>query len=440
MGRDLSRARRPAAPATSLLSDLARLPLEAAVDMVCAGLQAPISRPAVASHRAARGGTAGGAAAAPRSASPRRRVAHHGIGLGPLPELVARIEETSHAEPERAAGAAARVLGAAARAGGLGGGAADVVTRLAQVALLGGDDAVLARLTAALLAEPTQLGTALQAPLTQRCRRDGLARAAVIDAAAAWFAQGDTVWREHGGADARDGLTSTLVEQAVARADLDQACAVARLWPPMRTALTRLGSALAGARRIPDLDRLAAPYKPGGPLSLALLEVVASVAASDGTRGEEVAAWLFRVDPNPERFALARSVTDSRLWPARRAALVGLVLDTHDAPWLVDLLAAEPDAGDALLRLMRRHPRREQTVLAATAALRAIDPTAAFTAACAGVLTCLDGAGSNTHRLRSAVKCVRAAASALGEPQLAEAWLTLVRRELGDAASGLLLG
>ena len=424
MGRELSRSRRPAAPTSSLLSDLARLPLEAAVDMVCAGLQAPIGLPV----------------AAPRSASPRRRVAHHGIGPGPLPELVARIEDTSHAEPERAAAAVARVLGAAARAGGLGGGAADIITRLAQVALLGGDDAVLARLTAALLAEPTQLGTALQAPLTQRCRRDALARAAVIEAATGWFAQADTVWQEHGGADARDGLTSTLVEQAVARADLDQACAVARLWPPMRTALTRLGSALAGARRVPDLQRLAAPYKPGGPLLLALLEVVASVAASDGSRGEEVAAWLFRVDPGPERFALARRATDSRLWPARRAALVGLILDISDAPWLVDLLAGEPDASDALQRLMRRHARREQTVLAALAALRAIDPAAAFTSACTGVLACLDGEGAHPPLVRSWVTALREAAIALDEPQLAEAWLTLVRRELGDAAAGMLRG
>ncbi|MCO4762219.1 MAG: hypothetical protein KC502_11985, partial [Myxococcales bacterium] len=75
MSRELSKQRRVGASGQKLLSDLGRLPLEAAVDMVCAGLDALPTR----------GGSSG----------------------GPLGELVARIETTAHEDPHRAAAAAA---------------------------------------------------------------------------------------------------------------------------------------------------------------------------------------------------------------------------------------------------------------------------------------------------------------------------------------------
>lgn len=415
MSRELSRRRRSPERRNAPLSDIGRLPLEAAVDMVCAGIDAMPNLP-------------GGG--------------HRG-GKGPLPELVERIEETGHAEPQRAAAAAARVLGAGARVGGLGGGAVDAIQRLALVALRGGDAATLARLTAALLAEPLQLGTALLGPLVQRCRQDAGARIVVIEAARLWLAQTDRVWREHDGADAIDGLMSSLVEQGVARADLDEAVAAAFLWPPMRTALRRLGSALAGAGRVRDLDRLVQPYKRRGALFNALVEVVTTVAASQGHRGEELAAWLFALQPDAASFDLARTTTHPRLWRARRAALIGRVLDTDDAPWLVPLLLGEADAEDVLIQLTRDHVRRDATVVAALAALQDMHPKRAFDEACAALLRWATGAPSRSGQharelaAQSHAQAIQRAAAALGQPALADAWLGLARRELADVAPAL---
>ncbi|MCO4761157.1 MAG: hypothetical protein KC502_06605, partial [Myxococcales bacterium] len=278
-----------------------------------------------------------------------------------------------------------------------------------------------------LLSAPTSLGNALLAPLTQRCRRDADARRQVVSAASLWFAQSGDRWQEHHGADARDGLMSTLVEQAVANADIDLACEAAFVWPPMRTALTRLAAVLTDQRRLADLNRLAQPYDRRSSLYGALVDTVTSTAESMGERGEPIAAWIFRQQPDKSAFLLTKKLTDSRLWAVRRAALVGVALDADDAPWIVEVLCDESDASAALSALIRSHDRRQRTVQSAMNALIERAPEVAFACACGQALLAVRG--TTQGPLRRAVAAIRRAATALEEPDLASQWLTLLRRE-----------
>lgn len=403
MSRELSRRRRPAPQERTLLSDLARLPLEAAVDMVCVGLDAAPSVGPLADRG--------------------------------LTELTQRVEAAAHESPERAAGCALRVIAALAQLepAQLPEARVQCAQALAAVALHAG--ATVGPLVLAAVTRPERLGTALLEPVLQRTRRDAAARADAVDTLTSWGQR--ELWREHRGADARDGLASALVEQSVARAELAEAARVASVWPPMRTALTRLGAALAGAGDLAALSQLAASYDPRGALWRALIDHVAQVAASRGATGESVAAWVFAQDPSEARFRDARTCTDARVWPARRAALVGTVLDREEAPWLAALLAEEADAVQALSQVISTHGRRPRTVDAALAMLSEVSPRAAFALQSRLLLAQVRSGSATVRGVQRGVKALQACADALGEGALARSWLDLVRRELGEDTPAL---
>jgi hypothetical protein len=205
----------------------------------------------------------------------------------------------------------------------------------------------------------------------------------------------------------------------------------------MRTALQALAARLGQFGRFEDVLRLAGHFDPRGEPWLTLVQSAADaalVANQTGTAARLV-AFAFERQPQPEWYDLLRRLVPAGEWPARRAVLTARLLADDDSPWLVDRLATEPDARDALLHAVVTAPLRDRMTRDALQHLRELDPLAAFQARSARLAALVHVPGQTARTLAEELVQLRKLAQEAGEPQLAEQLLQLwVRERVDDRA------
>lgn len=122
----------------------------------------------------------------------------------------------------------------------------------------------------------------------------------LAEKAIAWAQQSRKQWREIAPLTGRDRLCTALVAALLVHCDLDLACDLARLWPPMRSGLVPLATALGEAARYRDLMLIVDAYDNQAELWLAALHAALAAAQAAGHREFviELAETAFEIEPN----------------------------------------------------------------------------------------------------------------------------------------------
>ncbi|MBP48033.1 MAG: hypothetical protein CMH53_08860 [Myxococcales bacterium] len=379
----------------TLLDDLDRLPVDAAVDMVCSALR-----------------------------SDARLLTHR------VSERLSQLEERS-----RSATMATKLLDAWATKKQLSAADRDEIHSLTSIAC--GAAQAGPAVFALIGRDLGVVGAMIVTPALALTRRDGLARQAAAQGVAAWGPE--QRWREYDGMCPRDAFVSGLVEQFVALGEVDQAMSVARVWPPARTALGDLSAALTLRSDLTGLRHLAEPYDSRGSLYQHMLKTVAQTSRSMQARGESVAAWLLSISPSIERLQLLKVCTEPRCWQRRLASAIEVVVNASEAPWLGEFLVGEPQAPQRLADLVRRAGRRPKTQLQALKSLEKLDAAYGFAVGCEMLLDDLQRGDAlcSAQSVKRQVAQLRRAEGAMSAIGLTDQWIELVRRELGDQSVAL---
>lgn len=279
-----------------------------------------------------------------------------------------------------------------------------------------------------------QLAVVLLGAALDHARRDHAGGAALLAAVLPLASADSAAWREHAAWPIRDQLVGSLVELAVLRGKIEPAAELAIAWPPGRSALLALALALATARDLARLAALLDRYAPSGGLTTAV--VAALWTDAERRQDDSLAAWLALWQPAPDVVARVRRATAPPLWPLRRRALLEALVAEDQSSWLVEALMAEPDAAAALDAMMRTPGARPRDLARCADALRLADPGQSLARAASRLRDLLRAGGATLDRAE--VRRLRAelvaSAQAMGEPALAEGVLDLLRRELGEAA------
>lgn len=277
-------------------------------------------------------------------------------------------------------------------------------------------------------------GVALIEPMLRASRLDTSVRAALCERLETVAAEASRPWREVGDMGPLDVLSSGWVEQWLAAKQCQAALRVAVLWPPGRSALVNLAATLAGLDDVQGLSRLLSRLDSRGTLASAAAQAAAQVAKSKGPAGESVAWWCFARRVDSESFSLLQACTSSLNWPRRVTGAITATLDLGEAVWLVELSSEQRDPAQFLQLLVDLAERRPRTERSALEALADLDPVKGYRAGCGVLLRLLhrDDGVSGAQTVKRCVRFVRACAQRSGQRQMCEQWLELVRRELGQ--------
>ncbi|MSP91011.1 MAG: hypothetical protein EXR79_04280 [Myxococcales bacterium] len=404
------RAAEPAVP--RVLSDLDRLPLDAAVDMLA--LQARqvlrLGPPEVETLTAVAQRVRSGAAALP---GPHARLAVRLLQAMAVRKLV-------YMPLPEAAETAARDL--------------------AAVACLDGTAATAAavELVDLVVEGHPQVGVHVAAELDAAVRRDAAVRAAVASEAVTRLEPLASAWRPAAALTARDRLVSALVAAHAEAGELEAAQTLARVWPPTRSGLAALAAACGAVGDAAAVAELAERHPPGTEAWRTALAAGAEAAegAHHFAAARTLAARLVEIEPTPDAFArAARLFRDEAQWPARRDGWVADWLGRDEAAWLVPALAGESDAVAALLHAAVAGALRPRTVCAAVELLIDLDPYTAWRAQCVRLRALEASTAVSLRTAREDVATLQRAAHALGEPGLATDFVRLVAREAPYSSS-----
>ncbi len=411
-----------------ILSDLQRLPLDAAVDLVALTWRQS-QRPAMAEAEA-------------------------------LAEVAARVVTATREQPEAAEAWLLRLVSALCVR-------KVVFTALPTVAEQALHDLLRVRdsvdqpaspatvdgLSEAVLQGPAQVSAAVAAALGRDMARWPGTLAAVGERLLAWRARhGSDLWRETTQPNGRDLLWQTAQDLRLAAGDLAGAVELALAWGPGRSTLLELQRMVGAAGRDADALALAGWYDPRGTLWQDGLLAAATglwqgaAASADGGapspqeaahRGglQRLASYAYERNPSAVWAGWLQRAALPADWPRRRQTLVDHALSTGDAEWLVPWLAGQADASEALWSAVAAGPLRERTVRAALDALLPLDAGRALSGH-ALRLTALASQGSVPARtLAEGLTQLDAVAAQLGETGLAREFAQLLGRELGDHAA-----
>ena len=309
------RVQQPAAAvpqSTRILSDIERLPLPAAVDMVALGWRQN-QRPTATDAK-------------------------------PLAELAVRLKELAKTEPVQARELALRLWSALS--------ARKVVftplpTEAEEAALslvpvvagMGQGDAPdteqLAFLTDLALAGGHVLPALAATVLEMVLVRQPELLAKTLDLVTDWLLAHKPEWKEIAQPGGRDRLVSLLCSQCLASGDLHGAAQLAMRWPPLRSVLLTLVEALADAGRLDDAQRLADHFSPRDETWQAVQLAAMDGAVRGGHAGAaaRICAQALDVVPGPVWLdALARVVPASEWQQVRSKQVEALVArDAQDA-------------------------------------------------------------------------------------------------------------
>lgn len=395
----------PAVSAPAPVGNLALLPLDAAIDAWAVG--------------------AGASAAMEPSASA---------------DVIGLCDRASAEPPARAAALAPRLVEGAQLRGarsdvGVEGAAA--IARLLQHAGPELPKEAVARWARWAWQGASALAPVLAGAVLDRARRGGPDLAALLDLIGELAERDGDTWREYAVEPVREALVDGMIAIAALHEQTAGAWRLATRWPPGRTALSALIAATAAPLPMATVARVASRYAAGGQLRRAAEAALWAWAERHQDAG--VTRWLVVESADVAAWPRARATVPPDLWPEVRRAAMGEILAGHaDHDWLIEAAEAEPDAVGALADLVAvayGRPRLEQ---AASTALRARDPLAALERTAVALQRALSEVDlpQAAPALRRRVAELRAAASAAGEPGLAEGVLALLRRESGLAPVG----
>lgn len=400
-----------ATEAPKMLTNLERLPIDAGVDMVALAL--------------------------------RQSLRHGPQEMRELTLLTARLTTEAVSSPERAGELAMRLLLALSarkvvfvplpsEAEQAVVALVPLVVGIAGSATLG--EARATELVGLTMRGPPQVAVHAAAALESAALRDASTCLLLQQLVRDDCAKGETLWRELAAPTPRDRLASGIAAASLEHIQVDDALELALVWPPMRHTLQTLGRALGERGRADDVLRLAGHFDPRGEPWLALVQAAADAALGAGATA--TAARLVGVamerHPQPAWYDLLRRVVPASEWPQRRTALVARLVADDDPPWLVDRLASEPDARDALFHAVVTAPLRDRLVREALSLLREMDPLAAFQARCARLAALVHVPGQASRVLADELMQLRKLAREAGEPELASELTRLYARERAD--------
>ncbi len=256
----------------------------------------------------------------------------------------------------------------------------------------------------------------------------------LAEKAIAWAQQSRKQWREIAPLTGRDRLCTALVAALLLHNDLDLACDLARLWPPMRSGLVPLATALGQAGRYRDLVLVVDNYDSQAELWLAaLIAALAAAQASDHWAFvKELAETAFEIVANQVFYAALRDLTPTPKWPKLRDHLVARALVDRDPPWLAEALAQDTDAIVALESLVSMAILRDVVARDALWHLAELDQVAAFRARCCRINGLLDLSGATARSLRSELLLAQKISITLQEPGLFNDFSQVLLRERHD--------
>ena len=409
-----SRLARPQTPEKTpeparMLSDLARMPLDAAVDMVALGW--------------------------------RQSLRHGPNEIQDLLGLADRLEVQAREDHALPRDLAMRLLAAL--------GATKVVFSGIPEAL----EPVIRLLTRLALDRPLQLGPEwnqlfdlaesghpqvavhLALGLDQAAiRSPELAQALAEMLAGRVLAQRAT-WREVASPTSRDTLADGLVVALVRHDNLPAALELAQLWPPMRSGALALAEVLGSQGRYADVLQLAEHYDPRGETWQALVAAALAAALPEHPKSaRQLANAAWRRGPNLQTFNQLAQLHGGESWPEVRHTLAMQALAEDDVAWLAERLAQEPDAVAALLDVALQWPLRERFQREALHHLERLSPAAAFRVRALRVHS-LVVTNVAARTLKDELLRLQECAIALGEPGLASDLARLLAREVGEKSA-----
>lgn len=394
-----------------ILSDIERLPLPAAVDMVALGW--------------------------------RQNQRPTAVDAKPFVWLAERLVELAAAEPQLARELALRLWAALAARKvvftPLPVEAEQAAQRLGPVvAGLAGSDAPNSD-QLALLVDLSLTGsqllaalgaTAVESLLMRQPELQGPLLAMVSD----WLMAHRPEWKEVAQPGGRDRLVSALCSAALAAGDLSAAAGLAMRWPPLRSVLLALVEALAHAGRLDEAQRLADHFSPRDETwqAVQLAAMDGAVRGGQANAAARICALAIDVVPGPVWLDALSRVVPVAEWPQVRAKQVEALVQRDDPPWLPAWLLSQRDGLAAIAAAANVAPTRERLFRAAVAALQEPRPLQAFALRARHITALAQQPATAAKQLKDELLQLQESAAQLGEPGLAADYIRLLGRELGD--------
>ncbi len=242
-------------------------------------------------------------------------------------------------------------------------------------------------------------------------------------------------WREVATPTSRDALADGLVVALVRHDDLPAALELARLWPPMRSGALALAEVLGAQGRAGEVLQVAEHYDPRGETWQALMAAALAAALPEHPRSaQQLANVAWQRGPNLQTFNQLAQLYAGPAWPERRHTLAAQALAEDDIAWLAERLALEPDAVSALLDVALQWPLRERFQREALVHLEALSPEAAFRVRALRVHS-LVVTNVAARTLKDELLRLKDCATAFGEPGLAGDLARLLAREVGEKSA-----
>ena len=392
-----------------MLSDLARLPVEAAVDMV--------------------------------ALSWRQSVRHSPTDIQDLLGLTERVAGLSRETPTVSQPLALRLVQAlGARKvvfSGMPEAVEPAIVTLCQLAL---DRPLVAHDDWALLfdladAGMPQVGVHVAGGLAAVAHRSADMAVLLADALAGRVLAQHHTWKEVATPTPRDKLADELCVALLQHGKMGAAIELTHLWPPMRPGAIALAAALGAEGRVAEVLALLEPFDPRGETWQAGMSAAMDAAAGPQPRAaRDLATFAWNRGPTLAAFNLMAQLHAGPDWPERRMTMAGRALTDDDPVWLAARLAEEPDPVAALLPVALHWPLRERFQREALAILDRESPDAAFRLRALRVHS-LVATNAPARTLKDEFVRLKDAAVACGEPGLATNLARLLVREQGDKAA-----
>ncbi len=242
-------------------------------------------------------------------------------------------------------------------------------------------------------------------------------------------------WREVATPTSRDALADGLVVALVRHNDVPAAMELARLWPPMRSGALALAEVLGAQGRHADVLQLGDHFDPRGETWQALMAAAVTAALPEHPKSaRQLARVAWQRGPNVYTFNRLAQLIGPLDWPEERHALAMHALAEDDVAWLAERLALEPDPVDALLDVALQWPLRERFQREALVHLERLSPQAAFRIRALRVHS-LVVTNVAARTLKDELLRLKDCATAMGEPGLASDLARLLAREVGEKSA-----
>ncbi len=251
------------------------------------------------------------------------------------------------------------------------------VAGLCRVVALAGGEVEVSELFAVALEGPAQVAPQVAVALCQLAARHAVLRDLLLAGLGTWLsAQPSRPWKEHAQPGGADVLVSAVIDALLAGDGLSQAGRLAVQWPPVRSTLLPLVTALAQAGHSEVLRQVLGRYDARGATvqEAATLAFESAVAVRQAATAQVVAAWMLDRNGGLPWYLRLRQACPPGRWVQTRDQVVLRLLQDDDEAWMAHALASETDAATALLSAVSAGPLRDHCALGCLAQLTVCDP------------------------------------------------------------------